>query len=111
MLHRQEYGGYKSDITRTWPVDSTFTDAQRDLYEVVLDVQRTCVSLCRSDAKVSLDRLHSIATEKLSDGLTQLGFDIDTQVSPHQRDSLVSRGCRAASSNLAKLLSWKMADS
>lgn len=30
-----EYHGYVSDVTRTWPVNGTFTPAQRDLYEVV----------------------------------------------------------------------------
>lgn len=35
-----EYHGYSSDITRTWPIDGTFTSQQRILYEIVLDVQK-----------------------------------------------------------------------
>jgi hypothetical protein len=28
------YGGYASDVTRTWPVSGRFTGPQRDVYEV-----------------------------------------------------------------------------
>lgn len=71
-----EYGGYITDITRSWPVSGTFSPAQRDMYEMILGVQRSCVSLCRQDANLSLDRLHSIADAGLKDGLRQLGFDL-----------------------------------
>ena len=40
-----EYHGYASDITRTWPVNGTFTEPQRELYEVVLRVQKKCISV------------------------------------------------------------------
>lgn len=39
-----EYHGYTSDITRTWPINGTFTPQQRILYEIVLDVQKTLTS-------------------------------------------------------------------
>ncbi|KAF1813419.1 xaa-pro dipeptidase app [Eremomyces bilateralis CBS 781.70] len=71
-----KYGNYITDITRTWPVNGKFSAAQRDLYEVVLRTQRTCVSLCRANAELSLDRLHRIAEESLMDGLQQLGFNL-----------------------------------
>ncbi|KAL1625993.1 aminopeptidase [Neofusicoccum ribis] len=71
-----EYGGYITDITRTWPINGKFTPAQKDLYEVVLKVQRSCVSLCREDARLSLDKLHNISCEGLRDGLKQLGFNM-----------------------------------
>ncbi|KAL0261456.1 aminopeptidase [Diplodia seriata] len=71
-----EYGGYITDITRTWPINGRFTAAQKDLYEVVLKVQRSCVSLCREDARLSLDKLHNIACESLRDGLKHLGFNM-----------------------------------
>lgn len=35
-----EYGSYSSDITRTWPLNGKFTDPQRILYEIVLNVQK-----------------------------------------------------------------------
>lgn len=71
-----EYGGYISDITRTWPINGKFSAPQRDLYSVVLNVLRACVSLCGESAGLSLDRLHSIAENNLKEQLTQLGFDV-----------------------------------
>ncbi|KAL6238806.1 hypothetical protein BDW75DRAFT_200332 [Aspergillus navahoensis] len=71
-----EMGTYISDITRTWPVNGKFSDPQRDLYNAVLNVHRSCVSLCRESAGLSLDRLHGIAENGLKDQLTQLGFDL-----------------------------------
>lgn len=77
----QEWGTYISDITRTWPVNGKFSDPQRDLYNAVLNVHRSCVSLCRESAGLSLDRLHSIAEDGLRDQLQQLGFDVSGSVS------------------------------
>lgn len=71
-----ELGGYITDITRTWPVSGTFNPAQKDLYNAVLATQRHCISLCRANANVSLDELHSIAETDLRDNLKQLGFDM-----------------------------------
>jgi intermediate cleaving peptidase 55 len=76
-----EYGGYITDITRTWPVNGKFTDPQRDLYEMILKVQRSVVSLCREDADLSLDKLHRITEDGLRDGLKSLGFNMDGNVS------------------------------
>ncbi|KAF2669850.1 putative metallopeptidase family M24 [Microthyrium microscopicum] len=70
------YGGYITDITRTWPNSGKFTDLQRDLYETVLQVQRSCVALCREDANLSLDEIHNVATRSLKDGLKRLNFDV-----------------------------------
>ncbi|KAF2110711.1 peptidase M24, structural domain-containing protein [Lophiotrema nucula] len=71
-----EYGGYITDISRTWPVNGKFSPAQKDLYQVLLNVQRTCVALCHVDSGLNLDKLHKVATEQLSDGLKSLGFDM-----------------------------------
>ncbi|TVY68773.1 Intermediate cleaving peptidase [Lachnellula suecica] len=71
-----EYGGYIADITRTWPVNGKFTDPQRDLYEMILRVQRSSVSLCRETANMTLDQIHQVTERGLKDGLIQLGFDV-----------------------------------
>lgn len=76
-----EYGGYVADITRTWPVSGKFSPPQRDLYEMILDVQRRCVSMCRADAKMSLDQLHHFSDRELRKGLESLGFDLSRGVS------------------------------
>lgn len=71
-----EYGTYISDITRTWPISGKFTQPQRDLYEAVLSAQRSSVALCRANAGVTLDKLHSITETSLRNQLQQLGFDL-----------------------------------
>ena len=71
-----EYGTYIADITRTWPVNGRFTPAQRDLYEAVLRVQRSSVSLCcQAAGGLSLDQIHRITSDGLKSELTKLGFD------------------------------------
>ena len=71
-----EYGNYITDITRTWPVSGKFTDAQRDMYNMILAVQTSCISLCSEAADVSLDKLHRVAETGLKNGLKDLGFDV-----------------------------------
>ncbi|KAN0119990.1 Peptidase M24, structural domain containing protein [Hyaloscypha variabilis] len=71
-----EYGGYIADITRSWPINGKFSDPQRDLYEAILRVQRSTVSLCRESANMTLDKLHQITEHGLKEALKQLGFDM-----------------------------------
>jgi len=61
-------------------VNGKFTDPQRDLYNAVLNVHRTCLSLCRESSKLSLDKLHGVAENGLKDQLKQLGFDLPGNV-------------------------------
>lgn len=70
-----QYGGYIADITRSWPVSGKFSDPQRDLYEAILRVQRTSLSLCRESANMTLDKIHQITERGLRDAMTHLGFD------------------------------------
>ncbi|KIN01242.1 hypothetical protein OIDMADRAFT_180080 [Oidiodendron maius Zn] len=71
-----EYGGYIADITRSWPVNGKFSGPQKDLYEAILRVQRSSVSLCRESANLTLDKIHHITERGLRDTLKQLGFDM-----------------------------------
>lgn len=71
-----EYGGYITDITRTWPVNGKFTDAQKDLYEAVLRIQCSSVSLCRESANTTLDQIHKTTEQGLKDSLKQLRFNM-----------------------------------
>jgi Xaa-Pro aminopeptidase len=41
-----EWGGYASDVTRTFPVNGRFTDPQRRVYEVVLEAQLAAIAQC-----------------------------------------------------------------
>ena len=73
-----EYGGYVSDITRTWPISGKFNGAQKDLYEAVLAVQRSCIKDCRKDTHTSLELLHQKAEKELKEELRQIGFDMSS---------------------------------
>ncbi|KAN0029107.1 hypothetical protein ACTFIV_010980 [Dictyostelium citrinum] len=67
-----EYWGYTSDITRTFPINGKFTEAQRELYEAVLDVNKKCIELCKPGETINSIHLKSI---ELIDGhLKRLGI-------------------------------------
>ncbi len=63
------YGG---DLTRTFPVDQSFTNRQRELYEIVLDAQQAAAAAL-SPGKLFID-VHHLACEKLTEGLVALGI-------------------------------------
>ncbi len=65
-----EVDGYASDITRTFPVNGTFSDAQRAVYEVVLKAQQAAIDQARP-GKV-FDDIHSTACRVLTEGLIEL---------------------------------------
>jgi Xaa-Pro aminopeptidase len=67
-----EYHGYASDITRTFPVNGKFTPAQREVYDVVLDVQRKCIDFTVVGNTHLQRQEHSI--ELLTEGMKQLGL-------------------------------------
>ena len=49
-----EYGGYTSDITRTWPLSGSFNNLPRRLvYEAVLDVQQTLIKALKNNDDTS----------------------------------------------------------
>lgn len=90
-----EVHGYSSDISRSWPVSGKFSGAQKDLYELVLRVQKTCITIASEDARfgddpISLDRMHLYALRELTDGLLQLGF-----MKGHSLQSAMSTGAYA----------------
>ena len=67
-----EYKGYASDITRTFPVNGKFTQAQREVYGVVLDVQLKCVEYTKTGNTVKGRQDYSI--ELLTEGMLKLGL-------------------------------------
>jgi Xaa-Pro aminopeptidase len=67
-----EYGGYCSDITRTFPVGGCFSDAQRSIYDLVLQAQLAAIEIVRPG--VAVDAPHARAVEVLVDGLLALGL-------------------------------------
>jgi len=67
-----EYQGYASDITRTFPVNGKYTPAQREVYDVVLDVQEKCIEYTKvgNDWKAR----HEYSVELLTEGMKKLGL-------------------------------------
>ncbi|XP_056379699.1 xaa-Pro aminopeptidase 3 isoform X2 [Hyla sarda] len=78
---------YVSDITRTWPVNGKFTAAQQELYEAVLEVQKSCISLCIPGT--SLENLYSHMLSELGNKLRDLGI-----VQKRCSDTLLYRAAR-----------------
>jgi Xaa-Pro aminopeptidase len=67
-----EYGYYACDVTRTFPVSGSFSDAQRALYEVVLQAQLAAIAAVRPG--VTVPYVHAAALEVLVQGLVDLGL-------------------------------------
>ncbi len=67
-----EYKGYASDITRTFPINGRFSQAQRDIYDLVLKAQLECVEMVRPG--VTHDQLKQHSIEVLTEGMVELGL-------------------------------------
>lgn len=67
-----EYDYYASDITRTFPVSGRFSEAQREVYEVVLAAQEAAINKVMPGN--SWDDPHSAALNELVTGLIELGL-------------------------------------
>lgn len=84
-------GGYCADISRAWPNSAKgFSDAQRDIYSVVLNANKVCINQCHESATNSLQTLHELAVTTLTNDLRQLpGFkdvsrsDVSRELFPH----------------------------
>ncbi|MEM9069573.1 MAG: aminopeptidase P N-terminal domain-containing protein [Myxococcota bacterium] len=63
---------YASDVTRTFPVSGTFSDAQRALYEVVLESQIAAIDAVKPGA--TLDDVHFAAARVIAEGLLEHGL-------------------------------------
>ncbi len=73
-----EYYGYAADITRTWPINGKFTDAQKEIYQLVLDVQKECIAFAKPGN--SLWDMQELSIRRITEGLIKFGLlegDID----------------------------------
>jgi Xaa-Pro aminopeptidase len=67
-----EFECYASDITRTWPVNGSFTDAQRELYEIVLEAHDAAVQ--KVGPGQHWNEPHDAAVSVITRGLRELGL-------------------------------------
>lgn len=66
-----EYQHYAADITRTFPVNGTFSAAQRQVYDWVLKANLAAIDTCR--AGQTFNEPHDAALRVLVEGLIELG--------------------------------------
>jgi len=67
-----EYRGYAADITRSWPISGRFTDAQKELYNIVLESQKAAIEQCVVGNAYTAP--HDAARRVLAQGLIDLGI-------------------------------------
>ncbi len=103
-----EYQNYACDVTRTYPAD-TFSPRQRDLYQVVLQVEKDGVAKCLPGREYK--EIHLEAAVELTRGMVDLGYmrgDAESLVEqdahalffPHGVGHLLGLGVRDASGRL-----------
>lgn len=64
--------GYAADITRTFPVSGKFTPQQKEIYEIVLDMQLGAIGMVKPG--IPFRDVHLHACRILADRLTALGL-------------------------------------
>jgi Xaa-Pro aminopeptidase len=68
----EESGGYSSDITRTYPVNGTWTGIQRTLYETVLRAMRDGIDACVPGTRFR--DVHDLTARIVCEGLVEAGL-------------------------------------
>jgi len=67
-----EYDYYAADITRTFPVNGTFTEPQKALYTIVLDAQKAAIAEVKPGNH--WNQPHEAAVAVLTEGLLAIGL-------------------------------------
>jgi Xaa-Pro aminopeptidase len=67
-----EYGGYASDLTRSFPVNGKFTARQKDVYNAVLRVMKGCMKILKPG--VYLHEYQEKVGKLMEDELVGLGL-------------------------------------
>ncbi|MEK6279795.1 MAG: Xaa-Pro aminopeptidase [Acidobacteriota bacterium] len=67
-----EVKGYASDITRTFPINGRYSPAQREIYDVVLETQVSCVNMVTPGT--THDELKAHSVEMLTEGMVRIGL-------------------------------------
>ena len=67
-----EYRGYTADITRTFPVNGTFSPEQKQIYELVLKAQEEAMKICKPGTPLA--QMTTVCRQVIYKGLTELGI-------------------------------------
>ena len=76
-----EYHHYAADITRTWPINGHFSEAQAEVYEWVLRAQLAAIDAVRPGRR--FEEYHDVALRVLVQGLIAMGVlegDVDSLI-------------------------------
>jgi Xaa-Pro aminopeptidase len=65
-------GPYAADITRTFPVNGKFTERQKEIYSLVLDVNKKTIAMVKPG--LTVPELNKFASDELAKGLLKLGL-------------------------------------
>ncbi len=69
------YDYLTGDITRTYPVSGTFSEAQKEIYRIVLAAQEEAMKVAKAGAKIA--DVHAKTVEVIKQGLLKLGLITD----------------------------------
>lgn len=67
-----EVGYYAADITRTFPANGTFSDRQKELYNIVLKAQEEVINKMKPGTDLAV--LYETANNVLAEGLIEIGL-------------------------------------
>ena len=67
-----EWRGYTADVTRTIPVNGTFTPEEKAIYELVLKSQEAGIALCKPG--VDFSEIGQVTRNIINEGLAELGI-------------------------------------
>lgn len=67
-----EYSYYAADITRVMPINGKFSIAQKAIYEIVLDAQKSAIASIKPDSTIEI--AYKAASECITCGLRKLGI-------------------------------------
>ncbi|XP_067948609.1 xaa-Pro aminopeptidase 3-like [Watersipora subatra] len=83
--------GYVSDVTRTWPVSGKFSSAQKEMYEAVEEVYKSCLHFCQPGV-YSLNDIFSVMMALIGQQLERLGI-VTSSISNDELSKLVQKMC------------------
>jgi Xaa-Pro aminopeptidase len=63
---------YCADISRTWPINGKFSSSQKEIYQFVLDIQKSSIEMVKPG--VTIGEIQKVAIEQLTSGLIQFGL-------------------------------------
>ncbi len=76
-----EYGYYSADVTRTFPVNGTFSKEQKEIYEIALKATDESIKMVKPG--IGFKEVHNRSVDVIKDGLYDLGLIADKE-SPWQ---------------------------